>query len=85
MIGGPAIPDVGAYHLNQNKIKQQPVQVNLDTAIDTIRNMKYYKKITGPTLFSDQMDEELPGWMFLCNSLFAPHLEDRYHQVIKSY
>ena len=47
--------------------------------------MKYYKRIDGPTLFSDEIDRELPGWMLICNSLYSPHLEERYNQVIKHY
>lgn len=47
--------------------------------------MKYHKKITGPTLFSDETDAEKPGWVFLCDSLYSPHLEEKYHSVIQTF
>jgi hypothetical protein len=28
-------------------------------------DIKFKKKITGPTLFSDIEDQEMPGWLFI--------------------
>jgi hypothetical protein len=36
---------------------------NLELGSKAIKSMKYYKKIDGPTLFSDEKDAEKPGWM----------------------
>jgi hypothetical protein len=47
--------------------------------------MKYYKKVDGPTLFSDLNDAKKPGWTFLMHSFFSPIYEEKFKNVVGNY
>ena len=82
---GPVQIDHVAYFENKSKKKFQSLEKNLEIANSALKSMKYHKKITGPTLFSDESDAEKPGWVYLCDSLYSPHLEERYNSVIQTF
>lgn len=57
----------------------------MEVATWAIKNLKYHKKIDGPTLFSDEKDSEKPGWVFIHDSLFSPIYDEKYKRVINSF
>eukprot|EP00356_Strombidium_inclinatum_P015083 CAMPEP_0170506014 /NCGR_PEP_ID=MMETSP0208-20121228/53185_1 /TAXON_ID=197538 /ORGANISM="Strombidium inclinatum, Strain S3" /LENGTH=62 /DNA_ID=CAMNT_0010787259 /DNA_START=317 /DNA_END=505 /DNA_ORIENTATION=+ len=54
-----------------------------DLGLGAIRQMKYTKKIDGPTMFQDQIDAEKPPWKFLHDQILAPTLNHKYQSVLK--
>jgi len=53
-----------------------------DVALKTVA---FTREIDGPTLFSDELDQEKPGWKFLHDSIFLPQRHDTYSKIVKDY
>ena len=71
--------------MNSHKKKFQDKERNKKMARVALKTVAFTREIDGPTLFSDELDQEKPGWKFLHDSLFLPQREETYNKIVSAY
>jgi len=63
--------DAESYYLNKIKYKSHNKDKMVESGLTAMRTLKYYKKIDGPSMFQDELDQEKPPWQFLHDQILA--------------